>query len=86
MLRFQFRRKASMVPRKILKVKSSIEDLVEPTQHEIKLKSAKFSEVLKSLDDDSINITKKNRLLKSVIERIEFVHDNGIVELDIFFK
>ena len=84
--RAEFLERKALVDEKILKVKSSLDDLVEPTQHEIKLKSAKFSEVLKSLDDDSINITKKNRLLKSVIERIDFVHDNGIVELDIFFK
>lgn len=84
--RAEFLERKALVDEKILKVKASIDSLVEPTEHDIKLKSAKFSEVMKSLEDNSINITKKNRLLKSVIERIDYVHDNGIVELDIFFK
>lgn len=50
------------------------------------MKSATFAQVIASLDNPEINIAKKNRLLKSVIERIDYDYDGEKIELDIFFK
>ena len=81
-----FSERMPLVEEKIKLVQSAMNELKEPTESEMKITVATLSEVLQSLDDDSIPINKKNLLLKSVIERIDYVNDKGEVELDIFFK
>lgn len=71
---------------KIKLVEAAISELKEPTENEIKLSVAKLSEIVQSLHDDRIPVNIKNRLLKSVIDRIEYVKDNKEIEMNIFFK
>lgn len=70
----------------IKQVETALQELKEPTESDMKLSVATLSQILQSLDDDSVPINRKNQLLKSVIERIDYVNDNGEIELDIFFK
>jgi DNA invertase Pin-like site-specific DNA recombinase len=84
--RADFIERKGMVDESLEKINSTLEAMEEPTQHEIKLKSTTFAQVIHSLENPEINIAKKNRLLKSVIERVDYEYDGEKIELDIFFK
>jgi len=84
--RADFLERKGIVDEQLEKIGATLEALEEPTQHEIKLKSATFAQVIQSLNDPEINIAKKNRLLKSVISRIDYEYDGEKLEMDIFFK
>lgn len=81
-----FSERMPLVEEKIKLVQSAMNELKEPTQDEMKITVATLSQVIQSLDDNTIPVNVKNHLLKSVIERIDYVRDNGEMELDIFFK
>lgn len=83
--RADFIERKGIVDEQLEKINATLEALEEPTQHEIKLKSATFTDVLQSLENQEINIAKKNRLLKSVIERIDYEYDEEKIEMNIFF-
>lgn len=67
---------------KIEKLKQELANLTPPNIDDIEFKIVKFSEVVKSLKDESISVVIKNNLLKDIIKSIEYTNNNTI-ELDI---
>ncbi len=82
----EFIERKSELTNKILNINKAIDQLEEPKVDEIKLKSAKLSEVVQSVGNPTVSVNKKNQLLKAVIERIEYTNTTGTPELDIYFK
>ena len=84
--RAEFTERKFVIIDKMSKIKSEMENLIEPSENDFKIKAATIRNVIDTLDADNISTIKKNKLLKSVIKRIDYCHDGDSVELDIFFK
>lgn len=78
-------RKGKIIDR-LSQIYSSISELTVPNENLYELKIVKFNEVIASLKSDHVPVVKKNALLKSVIDRIEYTNTKDIPEVDIFFK
>lgn len=70
---------------RIDKLNNEIDNLQPPKIEEYTEKIKTFNQIMDSIKDDDEPVFRKNALLKSIIDRIEYTNTNGI-ELDIFFK
>ena len=82
----EFTERKNMNEEKIENVKKAIGELEPPREDELKHKMVVFHDVLDSMKNDDVSARDKNLLLKSIIERIDYSHNNDTFVLDVFFK
>ena len=73
---------------RIKELEATIEELRRNTTTSVDYseKIVKFSHVIEALRDDEVSVVDKNNLLKDIIERIDYTHENGKVTLDIILR
>lgn len=81
----EFKERKEIVNNKIKDLTDEINSLVVPTCDEYEDKISTFSNLLETLSDNNVLVIHKNQLIKSIIKRIEYAHNNDI-ELDIYFN
>lgn len=81
----EFKERKEIANKKIDELKVQLDALIIPDVTEYKEKITSFSKLLDTLSDDNILVIHKNQLIKSIIKRIEYAHNND-VELDIYFN
>ncbi|MCQ2270962.1 MAG: recombinase family protein [Bacteroidales bacterium] len=82
----EFTERKTMNEEKIENVKQAIAELEPPREEEIKQQLTTFHTTLDSLKNDDVSAARKNILIKSIIERIDYSHNNDTFTIDVFFK
>ena len=82
----EFLERKEKLLKQISSAQKTLDEMAEPTENEIKLKAVKMGEIIESLKSDKISINRKNKLIKSILSRVDYNNKNEGIVLDIFFK
>lgn len=84
----EFKERKDVITSKIQTVEATLErmesELIQPIDYQEKI--VKFSDVIEKLKDESVDPKLKNDLLKDIIKRIDYSHNESQVVLDIILK
>ena len=84
--RDEFKERKQLVEERILEINEQLDNLQPPNTEELEEKIVKISQVLASLDNDTISAPVKNQMLRGVIEEIIYSHDGETAYFDVHLR
>lgn len=84
--RDEFKERKQLVEERILEINEQLDNLQPPNTEELEEKIVKISQVLASLDNDTISAPVKNQLLRGIIEEIIYSHDGEKAYFDVHLR
>ena len=81
--REEFKERKQLIEEQILKTNEQLDNLEPPNTEELEEKIVKISQVLASLDNDTISAPRKNQLLSGIIEDIIYSNDGVTAHFEV---